>query len=349
MTKQELISKIADLKKRATNKSLPASAVKALEGMIAKFEKELADLRDEPFANSGANYKEPAKEKTETTDVVVMPTGEGFEQYSANLKKYGIKKVGDSMTYTLPPVKALASAYAQIVKGTTNLDQYSKYYDLVKFTQSANGKYFFVISDTDIVFKTKPIYVESDGANLDFGTVSFAAKKTKLKKDDRQPDMMNSYEDSVIDYIESIGEMDRSDAQGVALANKSVISHGYELNKPAKETARTLLGIKIAKDKKTPAKKAEAKKESSSKKATDYDCDELIKEAKERKAKQKLSAAKTEKKPAITKNIQAVEKAVERAEKQFKEGDLTKAQIIKMIAELQAKIKDLEKLLKTAK
>ena len=62
-TKKELQDKIADLKKRSANKSLPASAVTKLNGMIAGLEKDLAKMKDEPEAKPKAKKDSSPKKK----------------------------------------------------------------------------------------------------------------------------------------------------------------------------------------------------------------------------------------------------------------------------------------------
>lgn len=158
--------------------------------------------------------------------------------------------------------------------------------------------------------------------------------------------------DEELDYLTERGvDAEETDDYKLTLSNTS--GHKAKDAESIENIFKDALGSKqeysgTVKSKPAPTKaKKEATKASTSKE--EYDCDELIKLEIERKAKRNESAKKTEKKPAITKNIEAIENVVERAGKQFKDGDLTKAQIIKMIAELHARIKDLEKLLKTAK
>ncbi len=79
--------------------------------------------------------------------------------------------------------------------------------------------------------------------------------------------------------------------------------------------------------------------------SVDYDCDELISKEKARKA----SSKKSDKKPEIKKSETAIKSATEGIKNKYKEGDLTKDQILKLIQELRKDIKQLENLLKSAK
>ncbi len=81
----------------------------------------------------------------------------------------------------------------------------------------------------------------------------------------------------------------------------------------------------------------------------DYNCDELIEREKERKAKSKASTKKSEKIPEVTKEENKIEKVGKSVAKKYKEGELTKSQIKKLITELHMQIKELENLLKSAK
>ncbi len=82
----------------------------------------------------------------------------------------------------------------------------------------------------------------------------------------------------------------------------------------------------------------------------DYDCDALVKKEKERHENAKKAAATraaAPKKTETTKVKETLEKITDKVEKKYESGDLTKAQIVKMISEFRNKIKDLENLLKT--
>ena len=88
--------------------------------------------------------------------------------------------------------------------------------------------------------------------------------------------------------------------------------------------------------------KAEHKKDA-------YDCDDLVKEAKERHAKAKKAAqarAEAPKKSEATKDKEKIEKVHDTVEKQLEKGKLNKSQLQKLIAETKDLLKLLEKALK---
>ena len=109
------------------------------------------------------------------------------------------------------------------------------------------------------------------------------------------------------------------------------------------------------KPKSEPKPKAEPKKPESGSKDP-YDCDDLIKQAKERKAKAKANAEKranAPKKTPATKNKEAVEKTTTRVEKSVesraKKGEVKVAELEKLIAEYEEAIKKLKSLLSKVK
>jgi hypothetical protein len=80
-----------------------------------------------------------------------------------------------------------------------------------------------------------------------------------------------------------------------------------------------------------------------------YDCDDLVKEAKERHAKAKKAAqarAEAPKKSEATKDKEKIEKVHDTVEKQLEKGKLNKSQLQKLIAETKDLLKLLEKALK---
>jgi len=113
-------------------------------------------------------------------------------------------------------------------------------------------------------------------------------------------------------------------------------------------------------EKKQSAKPAETKKEEVKPKMTvvqnrkksvplpenlqkkdEYDCDELIKKAKERKAKAKARAAMPKKTDA-TKNKEKIENVFENVQDRIKSDDVTKAELIKLIKETEQLLKVLK-------
>ena len=103
-----------------------------------------------------------------------------------------------------------------------------------------------------------------------------------------------------------------------------------------------------------PKAKAEPKPKAEAKNPEDEDdyCDKVIKQAKERRAKAKANAKKRAnepKKTPATKNKEKVEKTNEKVyiniEKRAEKGEVSKGEILKMIAEHTEAIKKLNKLL----
>jgi hypothetical protein len=99
----------------------------------------------------------------------------------------------------------------------------------------------------------------------------------------------------------------------------------------------------------TKLTKAEEKSEPKESKKESYDCDDLIKEAKERHAKAKKAAearAEAPKKTEATKDKEKIEKVYDNVEKHIEKNKLSKAQLEKLIAETKDLLKLLEKALK---
>lgn len=119
--------------------------------------------------------------------------------------------------------------------------------------------------------------------------------------------------------------------------------------KPTKsEVKNQLLEVVEPKQKET---KSDKKEQKSDKKSTgEYNCDELIAEAKERKAKAKKRAEERASEPKKTEGTKAkekVEKTHGAIEKLIESGKLKKAQIEKILAETKDLVKLLEKALKS--
>lgn len=257
MTKAEKETKIADLKRRAQNKSLPASAVKKLEEMIAKLEAEPTKSEDKP--------------------PVFIPYKDEEIMHEPHNNEYF---VGDTQFGSLEQAKAHIDKKDEKEK---TVGQY-KGLDIFDKGPKAKAKYRFYIRGKAIAPYTEGPIV-ANGETIE-----------KLKMD-------------------------------------------YDSNNPESKST-----------KKAPAKKAKkAEPKVSPAKASDYDCDELIQKEKDRRAAQKKSAKKADATPDVKKVEKAAEKLGDRVQKKYKEGDLTKAEIKKIIEELQQQIKELQELLKTAK
>jgi len=102
---------------------------------------------------------------------------------------------------------------------------------------------------------------------------------------------------------------------------------------------------------KAERKKREPKAKAEVKSGTPYDCDDLIAKAEERKAKAKANAVKRAnepKKTQATKNVEAVDKTAERVEKNVEKrvvkGEVSVAEIDKIIAEYETALKKLRAL-----
>jgi hypothetical protein len=108
--------------------------------------------------------------------------------------------------------------------------------------------------------------------------------------------------------------------------------------------------VEKSKEEKTPAKeKIETPSSSEKKKKSvplpdemvkkdEYDCDELIRKAKERKAKAQ-ERAKLPKKSEATKNKEKIETVFENVQERVKSDDITKAELLKLIKETEELLK----------
>lgn len=125
---------------------------------------------------------------------------------------------------------------------------------------------------------------------------------------------------------------------------ESLNDERYELHKKLYKKFVDLEG----KGTKHEAKETKAETKAEQKKDA-YDCDDLVKEAKERHAKAKAAAqarAEAPKKSEATKDKEKIEKVHETVEKQLEKGKLNKSQLQKLIAETKDLLKLLEKALK---
>ncbi len=126
-----------------------------------------------------------------------------------------------------------------------------------------------------------------------------------------------------------------------------------EPSKPAEPKAEPKKKAET-KAKPEPKAKAEPKTKAEAKHPEDEDdyCEKVIREAKERRAKAKANAKKRAnepKKTPATKNKEKVEKTTEKVavnvEKRAEKGQVSKAEILKLIAEYEEAIKKLKKVL----
>ena len=147
------------------------------------------------------------------------------------------------------------------------------------------------------------------------------------------------WEGEVYENIEEIGEMDRSDAQGVAEGAEKqykTITKSYVKKLSAKKTAEEIL--------KATAVKKEKKSTPKAKKTDEPSCEEMLAAWKKRRAESKN---RTEKTP-LASSTSAIENAIDSVEKKYKNEDLSKANIEKIIKILMEEIEYLKKLLKKA-
>jgi rRNA maturation endonuclease Nob1 len=147
------------------------------------------------------------------------------------------------------------------------------------------------------------------------------------KKSDLEVGLKVAYKDTYGEFTKT-GKID------------SINGNLYTIGK-AEYTADELRLLKGSKAEEKPTQK-ESKKD-------DYDCDDLIKEAKERHAKAKAAAearAEAPKKTEATKDKEKIEKVHEAVEKQVEAGKLTKKQLVTLINETKDLLKLLEKALK---
>lgn len=122
-----------------------------------------------------------------------------------------------------------------------------------------------------------------------------------------------------------------------------------QLLKGNKEKPKKVIDMRSKSEHEKHESKETKSEEKAEHKKADYNCDDLIKEAKERHAKAKAAAearANAPKKSEATKDKEKIEKVHETVEKQLEKGKLTKAQLQKLIAETKDLLKLLEKALK---
>lgn len=167
------------------------------------------------------------------------------------------------------------------------------------------------------------------------------------------------YENIVITEIMRVGEMSKTQAENLANSSKAVAltKKGYKDDWAYVLTAKEILKLKdnYSEPKaKAEPKKAEPKAKAEAKYPEDEDdyCDKVIKSAKERRAKAKANAKKRAnepKKTPATKNKEKVEKTVEKVlvnvEKRAEKGQVSRSEIVKLIAEHTEAIKKLNKIL----
>lgn len=336
MTKTEIDTKIADLKKRSQNKSLPASAVKALEKMIADLEKQ-----------------EPEKEERQP---------DMMNAYEDSVIDY-IEKLG-----VTGDVKSIVSDHKNMVKAGYSSDKPAK--------ETARAIYGVVTAKAKV---TPKLGVKK----------ATPAKKTKKDFSKTVKESFVEFEGKVFEAMEDEGEMTRSDAQGVAEAHSDFIGRQFDMGTTPLATAKAVLKKALVKEpdakkekdskkndlehyknilkniEKYPkynkknvekviaelesALKAEPAKKAPATASKEDDCVEIIKEQKQKSKRAAELAKKSAHTPVVKKDEKRVESVVKSIVKHYKEGDLTKAAIEKLIKEFTEKLEELKELLKKAK
>ncbi len=172
-----------------------------------------------------------------------------------------------------------------------------------------------------------------------FGKEFMASKDKGAKKTYKNEGSYTDFENDVTEEIEEYGDVTRSDAQGIVEANEADIKKQFEIGATPSTTARSIMDKGTKKEKSTGAKYS----------PSEEDCEKIIADARAKSKKAKASADKSAAKSPAAKSTASIDKTVDAIEKKFDEGDLTKAQILKMIAKLRKEIKHLESLLTNAK
>jgi len=277
MTKEEKETKIADLKKKSQNKSLPASAVKKLEEMIAKLDNEPTE-EPEPEHKTVGTYK--------GLDI--------FDKGPKEKSKFRFYMRDKPIPpYTEGPIVANGETIEKLKLDFDSNKPKSKPAKKVAPTKKEKSKLF---KKARAPIPKEDIHVEG-------------AKREDISKKDW-------------DFIINFSRY--SDKGNIILKD----SKGLDTD--------------IIVEWKVKPKKSENK-------ASDYDCDELIQKEKDRKAAAKKVAKKADAIPTVKKVEKSAEKLGDRVQKKYKEGELTKAEIKKIIEELQQQIQELQELLKKTK
>lgn len=187
-------------------------------------------------------------------------------------------------------------------------------------------------------------------------------KKSEPKKTEKESE---EWKEELYDLIYSdVPEAQKEWAKLSDKKKKEFIEYCYDLatdfsnygnwengKKPTKsEVKEQLLEVVEPKDKSDKKEQKKEPKKSDKKTTGEYNCDDLIAEAKERKAKAKKRAEERANEPKKTEGTKAkekVEKTHGAIEKLIESGKLKKAQIEKILAETRDLVKLLEKALKS--
>jgi hypothetical protein len=176
------------------------------------------------------------------------------------------------------------------------------------------------------------------------------AKVEKVEKEDEsESEIFAKFEDKVIESLEKESKITHKLAIEITAKWNNLIEVEMNNDKTPTEVAEILMNKYFTEKNLLGKKDKSEKSETKESKKDDYDCDDLIKEAKERHAKAKAAAearAEAPKKTEATKDKEKIEKVHEAVEKQVEAGKLTKKQLVTLINETKDLLKLLEKALK---
>jgi hypothetical protein len=167
----------------------------------------------------------------------------------------------------------------------------------------------------------------------------------KLEKDLAESSPAGKTYEKEVDRQKKTG--DYKEGEGISLL---AMSKAINKPKPAKKTISLddfakKTGIEIThmtpKTEPKSEKRVGVPRPKSEQQEVEYDCDELIKQAKERKAKAKARAEQP-KKTEATKNKEKIEKVYDNVKERAESDDITKGELEKLISETKTLLKLLE-------
>ena len=312
MTQTEIKDKIADWENRLKNPSVAGvpSAVTKINSEIAKLEAMLEkDEKPKAEKKEKVAKSEGVIPKYKIGDYVKVVYGEENGKSGLITKVYSHKLYPQS-------VKVDATPYYEI--DGTSKDISENNLELLKEPKKELSK--------DKLKEIRAEYQENENDNAHSENTVLLAKYFGTKAElEKANDILEKH-----NKLGSIPE--------------SLNDERHELNKKLYKKFVDLEG----KGTKHESKETKAEEKAEHKKDA-YDCDDLVKEAKERHAKAKKAAearANAPKKSEATKDKEKIEKVHETVEKQLEKGKLNKSQLQKLIAETKDLLKLLEKALK---
>jgi hypothetical protein len=367
MTQKEIKDKIADWKTRLKNPSVAsvASAVKRGNEEIAKYE---AMLEDEKPAKVKAPKTEKKEKVTKSEgiipkykigDFVKVVYGEENGKSGLITKVYSHKLYPQSVKVDKTPYYEIEGTSKDIGEDNLELSKESK----KDIKGSAEVLLYRTPKKSDLYVGLEVAYKDTYGeftktGKIDaitkdlytIGNAAYTADELRLLKGSKtveksetktEPSPKHKVNDILWHDTKYKGEYKK--VKILAVTGWTGDGHRYDVEFVDDNNK----GInKYAKSYDEDLSKTEPKKES---KKDDYDCDDLIKEAKERHAKAKAAAearAEAPKKTEATKDKEKIEKVHEAVEKQVEAGKLTKKQLMTLINETKDLLKLLEKALK---